>query len=223
MTEALGLVEVAGFSPTAVVADCVGKAAGVVVASIEANGRGEMLIRLRGATAAVQAAVAAGRAAAEQMGAAFAAEVLARPVIPPALVAPRRTFNALYGGYEQYYPRPEREPAAGDRETGAAPGPEGAVMRKETNSLALGFVETQGLTAMLEAADAMLKAANVELVGKEKIGAGYVTVIVRGDVAAVAAAVEAGTAACQRIGGKHIASHVIARPHADLARLLPGE
>lgn len=96
-------------------------------------------------------------------------------------------------------------------------------MRKETSNLALGLVETQGLTAMLEAADAMLKSANVELVGKEKIGAGYVTVIVRGDVAAVTAAVEAGTAACQRVGGKHIASHVIARPHADLARLLPGE
>jgi microcompartment protein CcmL/EutN len=90
-------------------------------------------------------------------------------------------------------------------------------------SAALGMVETQGLVAMLEAADAMLKSADVELVGKEKIGAGYVTVIVRGNVAAVKASVEAGTAACQRVGGKHVASHVIARPHADLARLLPRE
>jgi ethanolamine utilization microcompartment shell protein EutS len=85
----------------------------------------------------------------------------------------------------------------------------------------LGIRETQGSTAILEATDAMLKAANVKLVGKEKIGAAYVTVIVRGDVAAVKAAIEAG----QRAGaplGKIIAAHVIARPHEDLAALLPG-
>jgi microcompartment protein CcmL/EutN len=85
---------------------------------------------------------------------------------------------------------------------------------------ALGILETQGLTAILEATDVMLKSANVTLVGKEKIGAAYVTVIVKGDVAAVTAAVEAGAKAVGPLG-KVIAAHVIARPHEDLAALLP--
>jgi microcompartment protein CcmL/EutN len=85
---------------------------------------------------------------------------------------------------------------------------------------ALGILETQGLTALLEATDVMLKAANVTLVGKEKIGAAYVTVMVRGDVAAVQAAVDAGARSVGHLG-KLIAAHVIARPHADLVSLLP--
>ena len=85
---------------------------------------------------------------------------------------------------------------------------------------ALGMVETRGLTAAIEAADAMLKAANVELVGTEKIGSGLVTVMVRGDVGAVKAAVESGLAAAQRVG-EIIATHVIPRPHADVEKILP--
>ncbi len=88
------------------------------------------------------------------------------------------------------------------------------------NPTALGIIETQGLTAILEAADTMLKAANVVLVGKEKIGAAYVTVIVKGDVAAVSAAVDAGRKVVEGLG-KLIAAHVIARPHEDLLALLP--
>lgn len=89
-----------------------------------------------------------------------------------------------------------------------------------TNPQAIGIIETQGLTAVLEATDTMLKAANVTLVGKEKIGAAYVTVIVKGDVAAVKAAVDAGAKAVGNLG-KLIAAHVIARPHEDLVALLP--
>ena len=85
---------------------------------------------------------------------------------------------------------------------------------------ALGMVETRGLVAAIEAADAMLKAANVELVGTEKIGSGLVSVMVRGDVGAVKAAVESGTAAAQRLG-EIIATHVIPRPHADVEKILP--
>ena len=85
---------------------------------------------------------------------------------------------------------------------------------------ALGLVETRGLVAAIEAADAMLKAANVTLVGTEKIGSGLVTVMVRGDVGAVKAAVESGTAAAQRLG-EIIASHVIPRPHNDVEKILP--
>ena len=85
---------------------------------------------------------------------------------------------------------------------------------------ALGMVETRGLVAAIEAADAMLKAANVELVGTEKIGSGLVSVMVRGDVGAVKAAVETGTAAASNLG-EVIATHVIPRPHADVNKLLP--
>ena len=85
---------------------------------------------------------------------------------------------------------------------------------------ALGMVETRGLVAAIEAADAMLKAANVELVGTEKIGSGLVSVMVRGDVGAVKAATEAGANMAQKLG-ELVAVHVIPRPHADVEKLLP--
>ena len=85
---------------------------------------------------------------------------------------------------------------------------------------ALGMVETRGLVAAIEAADAMVKAANVELIGTEKIGSGLVSVMVRGDVGAVKAATEAGAAAGARLG-EIIATHVIPRPHADVEKILP--
>jgi len=85
---------------------------------------------------------------------------------------------------------------------------------------ALGMVECMGLVAMIEAADAMVKAANVELVGYEKIDAGLVTAIVRGEVGAVRAAVDAGAAAASRVG-QVVATHVIPRPHAEVDEGLP--
>ena len=85
---------------------------------------------------------------------------------------------------------------------------------------ALGMIETRGLVAAIEAADAMVKAANVPLIGSEKIGSGLVSVMVRGDVGAVKAAVEAGGAAAARLG-EVIATHVIPRPHTDVNKLLP--
>jgi microcompartment protein CcmL/EutN len=87
-------------------------------------------------------------------------------------------------------------------------------------SEALGMIETRGLIGSVEAADAMVKAANVVLVGKEYIGAGYVTVLVRGDVGSVKAATDAGAAAARRVG-ELISVHVIPRPHADIERILP--
>ena len=85
---------------------------------------------------------------------------------------------------------------------------------------ALGMIETRGLVAMIEAADAAVKAAKVTLVGWEKIGSGYVTVLLRGDVAAVRAATDAGAAAARRVG-ELIAVHVIPRPHQNLEDILP--
>ena len=85
---------------------------------------------------------------------------------------------------------------------------------------ALGMIETKGLVGSIEAADAMVKAANVTLIGTEKIGSGLVTVMVRGDVGAVKAAVEAGGAAGSRLG-EIVATHVIPRPHNDVEKILP--
>ena len=91
---------------------------------------------------------------------------------------------------------------------------------KRMTQEALGMVETRGLTASIEAADQMCKAANVALVGTEKIGSGLVTVMVRGDVGAVKAAVESGSAAASRLG-ELVATHVIPRPHNDVEKILP--
>jgi microcompartment protein CcmL/EutN len=85
---------------------------------------------------------------------------------------------------------------------------------------ALGLIETRGLTAAIEAADAMTKAAEVTLTGTEKIGSGLVTVMVRGDVGAVKAAVESGQEAASRLG-ELVAAHVIPRPHSDVEKILP--
>ena len=91
---------------------------------------------------------------------------------------------------------------------------------KEMAQEALGMVETRGLVAAIEAADAMCKAANVSLVGTEKIGSGLVTVMVRGDVGAVKSSVEAGASSASRLG-ELVATHVIPRPHTDVEMILP--
>lgn len=88
-------------------------------------------------------------------------------------------------------------------------------------SEALGLIETRGLVGSIEAADAMVKAANVVLIGKEQVGGGLVTVMVRGDVGAVKAATDAGAAAAQRVG-ELISVHVIPRPHTEVETILPG-
>ena len=87
---------------------------------------------------------------------------------------------------------------------------------------ALGMIETKGYVGAVEAADAMVKSANVSLVGKERIGAGYVTVMVRGDVGAVKAATDAGASAAERVG-ELVSVHVIPRPHNDVSKILPGQ
>ncbi|MBG9736977.1 ethanolamine utilization microcompartment protein EutM [Paenibacillus alvei] len=89
-------------------------------------------------------------------------------------------------------------------------------------SEALGLIETKGLVGSIEAADAMVKAANVALIGKEMVGGGLVTVMVRGDVGAVKAATDAGAAAAQRVG-ELISVHVIPRPHSEVENILPGD
>jgi len=93
-------------------------------------------------------------------------------------------------------------------------------MPVEIAMIALGMVETKGLIGAIEAADAMVKAANVTLIGSEYVGGGFVTVMVRGDVGAVKAATDAGAAAAKRVG-ELVSVHVIPRPHADVESILP--
>src|SRR5512140_2027051 len=93
-------------------------------------------------------------------------------------------------------------------------------MALDTSLIALGMVETRGLVGAIEAADAMVKAANVVLIGSEYIGGGFVTVMVRGDVGAVKAATDAGAAAAKRVG-ELVSVHVIPRPHGDVEMILP--
>jgi microcompartment protein CcmL/EutN len=203
---AYGFAEVPFLSIIAVVADVMVKAADVQLLGIETTGNENLMARIQGEVAAVEAALAAAQAEAERLGSRAVTCRLAHPERAfEALVHFPNIQNPLYGGRDQCLPSD-------------FPLPKGQPMN--TQEQALGILETQGLTALLEATDTMLKAAHVTLVGKEKIGAAYVTVIVRGDVAAVKAAVDAGARAVDGLG-KLIAAHVIARPHADLAALLP--
>ena len=194
------LLEIGNLVPALVVADRCSKAAGVEIVGIESTMGAEQCIKLAGSIADVREAGEQGVALARQMGARADLVVISGPTdatravssLPPAYIP-------LLGIYDS---RVKREDAM-------------------ASSDALGLIETQGLVAALHATDEMLKASAVELVGKEKIGAAYVTIIVCGDVAAVQAAVEAGRQAVQRLDGKLILADVITRPHPELAALLP--
>ncbi len=204
---ALGFIEVPFLSVAAVVADAAAKAARISILGLEATGNENILIRLGGSgPAEINAALASAEATATQLGSTAIVLSLARPAeAMHGMIYFPNAQNPLYGGRDQFLPTDY---------------PATKTNLMSTNQTALGILETQGLTAILEATDAMLKSANVTLVGKEKIGAAYVTVIVKGDVAAVTAAVEAGAKAVGSLG-KLIAAHVIARPHEDIVALLP--
>jgi ethanolamine utilization protein EutM len=97
------------------------------------------------------------------------------------------------------------------------------IMTGATTGVALGMIETRGLVPAIEAADAMTKAAEVRLIGRQFVGGGYVTVLVRGETGAVNAAVRAGADACERVGDGLIAAHIIARVHGEVENILPTE
>jgi ethanolamine utilization protein EutM len=94
-------------------------------------------------------------------------------------------------------------------------------MANEKLGIALGMIETRGLVPAIEAADAMTKASEVRLIGRQFVGGGYVTVLVRGETGAVNAAVRAGADACERVGDGLAAAHIIARPHSEVEQILP--
>jgi microcompartment protein CcmL/EutN len=209
VNDALGILEVTGLTPAMVALDTMDKLAGVRVLQVESNDFYGVVLKVTGPQAAVSAAIAAGRAAAEPMGGKPVSTVINRPDPRawPALESKVEVSPLIQQpvvkipNYEVLSTAPEGRPVA-------------------DNVFALGFIETQGFTAVFEAIDSACKAANVEVIGKEKLGGGYITVVIRGDVAAVKAAVEAGVA---KVGGlgKLIAGHVIPRPSAAVLSLLP--
>jgi len=199
----LALVEVVGLAPALVIADSILKATDVRIVGVEGNTGQACLIKLTGDAANCHRAIQVGEAIAAQMHTSITATLRLNFLDPEGihLIEPIQEYSPITEGNLQLIPDEQRTL-------------EGKAMQ------ALGLLETQGLTGVIEGADAMLKAANVELVGKEKIGAAHVTVMVRGDVAAVTAAIDAGQTAAEHVGSV-VAAHVIARPHEGLAKLLP--
>jgi microcompartment protein CcmL/EutN len=209
VNEAVGLLETIGLSATLVAVDAMEKAANVQMIQCELNDFYGVCTKIAGKTSDVSIAIEAGRRVAEEMGGAPVVDVIPRfdPRAMTAIVAPRES-NPLIEQDVVFFPDYQPMPAE-----------KGRAMSQE-KIFALGLIETQGFTAVFEAIDTACKAANVEVVGREKLGGGYITVIIRGDVAAVNAAVEAGKVKVADLG-KLIAAHVIARPSPMVLGLLP--
>lgn len=203
----LGFIEAPFLSISAMLAQEAANAADVRILGFEATGNENIIIRLSGDVSQIRAALDAAEALAPKLGVeSIITGAIPRPAagFDPLIHFPNAN-NPLYGGRDQFLPTDY---------------PANPNSPKNMKPQAIGILETQGLTAILEATDAMLKAADVKFVGKEKIGAAYVTVVISGDVAAVSAAIDAGKQAVGNLG-KVIAAHVIARPHDELVALLP--
>ncbi len=195
----LALVEIGNLTPALLVADRCAKAAGVHILGIESTDSPVQCIKLVGRAADVREAAIQGAELAQQMGTSATWTVMPAPVEATRRLAEQPpAFSPLLDTYDS------RNPLENHMST----------------SQAIGLIETQGLVAALHATDDMLKSAAVELVGKEKIGAAYVTIVIRGDVAAVQAAIAVGRETVERLGGKLIMADVIPRPHAELAALI---
>lgn len=197
-------LEVSFISITTLVADVMTKAANIRILGYEPTGIETILIRIEAnQPSALRIALDTGKKHALELGAPEPTEcAFARP--DDALFHLNdypNAINGIYGGREEMRLNDHKP-------------------QLDMKNKAIGILETQGLTAALEGTDAMLKSADVQLIGKEKIGAAYVAIMISGDVAAVKAAVEAGSAAAET-KGKLIAAHTIARPHEELIPLLP--
>ena len=215
MNQALGLLETTGLTPAMVGIDTLLKNATVRVLQVELNDFYGVCVKLTGSIADVRIALDIGHRVAEQMGGRPVSTLLSQPSASaqPGLHS-RNEFNVLIQQDVVFDAESPTEP----------PGSPGSIVKRSSmnqkNPPALGFIETQGFTAVFEAIDTACKAADVQVVGKEKLGGGYVTVVLQGDLSAVTAAIEAGK---QKVGslGTLIAAHVVARPSEAVLTLLP--
>jgi len=201
MTGTIGLLETTGLTPAMAAIDRMIKSASVQILQVELNDFYGVVVKLSGPTADVITAVQAGKQIAEEMGGAPIATVLTQvsssavPGINSRVeVSPLIQQQIVFNSSEQN------------------------VMSEQTPQ-ALGFIETQGFTAVFEAIDTACKAAGVEVIAKEKLGGGYITVVIQGDLSAVSSAVAAGREKVNGLG-KLIAGHVIARPSEPVMKLL---
>ncbi len=217
MSEAIGLLETIGLTPAMVALDAMEKHADIRLLQVELNDFYGVAAKVAGPVESVRSAIAKGRELAEQMGGQPVAHVItrlaepaAKAVFSPSEYNPLIQQGVVFDVNGTPGSRPHPDPVIADKD---------ASMNQQ-NPFALGLIETQGFTAVFEAIDTACKAANVEVVGKEKLGGGYVTVIIKGDLSAVKAAVAAGQANVEGLG-KLIAAHVIARPSPGILGLLP--
>ncbi len=213
---ALGILETAGWTPAMVALDAMEKAADIQVWQVELNDMLGTVLKVVGPVDSVNAAIEAGYAVAQQMQGRPNRSVIARPSTTAA-----RAINSIVEFNPLIQQNVVKELSSNPFSTSSSTTSlsESASVSNETIQ-ALGFIETQGFTAVFEAIDTACKAAQVDVVGKEKLGGGYVTVVVRGDVAAVRAAVDAARSKVEGLG-KLIAAHVIARPSQSVLALLP--
>lgn len=233
MADCLGILETTGLTPALVALDAMEKAADIRLLQAELNDFYGVVLKILGDPAAVAASLAAGYQWAERMGGSPLQAIMPRPASAawPALES-RSEYNPLIEQDVVFRPATAPSSATPSSATPSSATPSSAtesaahpVPRKDSRSMpdpsfALGLIETQGFTAVFEAIDSACKAANVEVVCKEKLGGGYITVVIKGDVAAVKAAVESGKQKVEGLG-KLIAAHVIARPSAAVLSLLP--
>jgi carbon dioxide concentrating mechanism protein CcmO len=216
MTGTVGLLETTGLTPAMVALDVMTKTAAVRVVQLELNDLFGVCLKIAGPTAEVQTALEAGRAIAEQMRGAPVVSLLTRVSASavPALASPSE-YNPLIEQKVVF----EGDPAGAAPAT-TSPNQSAPLTMNQQTPMALGFIETQGFTAVFEAIDTACKAASVEVLAKEKLGGGYVTVVIQGQLSAVSAAVAAGKEKVDGLG-KLIAAHVIARPSEAVLKLLP--
>jgi len=209
----VAILEITGLGPALVTIDTIEKAAPVEILQYELNDFYGVCVRVAGLAADLEAALQAAQAQIHHMGGSCVSTILYAPAAESAktIHAPPE-YQPLLEQEAVFFPRRD-EAVATQTNAGAA------AMATDLN-YAIGLIETQGFTAVIEAIDTACKAANVEVIGKEKLGGGYVTVLIKGDVAAVGAAVEAGKARVDGLG-KLISAHVIARPSASILKLLP--
>ena len=208
---AVGLLETTGYTPAAVALDAMQKATSIEVLQAEINDFLGVIIKIGGELAQVERAI--------EVGVEWANRLQGKPVSRVLSFPAEEISGVLLPGIE-YNPLIQQNvvqlPTVESTSSGAT-----SVTNSSTSGNALGFIETQGFTAVFQAIDMACKAANVEVIGKEKLGGGYVTVVVKGDVAAVHAAIESGQQEVESLG-KLIAAHVIPRPSASVLSLLPG-
>jgi len=220
--DAIGILETLGWAAGIVAMDHMAKAAHVTVIQAEWNDMLGSVIKIAGSTSDVQSALEAGLKVANQMHPSEDSTSVPKSMVRLINRPDEQALRAILSP-DEYNMLIEQSVVKRPRtilHESTTSDPSGANHLMANTSQALGFIETQGFTAVFEAIDTACKAASVEVVGKEKLGGGYVTVVIRGDVAAVNAAIEAAKPRVEGLG-KLIACHVIARPSEAALSLLP--